>query len=414
MSAPRLLLCLLLAFISRHATFSQTLSLDSCQALARANYPLIRQYDLIRQTESYTLSNAGKAYLPQFSLTGIAGYLFVSGQQDQKLIGMARLQQTLWDGGATKTQKGIIQATADSEEADLEVSLYALRSRVNELYFGILLAEEQLKLTELQQTTLQRQAERIRAYHAIGLVYQTDLDELQVQLLQLHQQKTNYAYVRQGYTDLLALLTGVPPSAVRPEAPPLTPLSSGDEVPLLRPEMQAFERKREEIQVRAQQRRVDVMPRLGIMGVMIGMDPGVSLGFMSLTSLGIIGLNASWNLGGVYRYSDQKQLSQLSLEQIEVQQETFTFSTHLETARIRADIQKQQALLSEDQEITRLRKRIREGYQVRYDAGTCSMLDLLDATEKENQAETEQMLHKMQLLMALYDYRTQTGVPSAP
>ena len=49
-------------------------TLDSCQRLARENYPLIRQYGIVEQTEEYSLKNASMAYVPQLSLSGQATY----------------------------------------------------------------------------------------------------------------------------------------------------------------------------------------------------------------------------------------------------------------------------------------------------------------------------------------------------
>src|SRR5574344_1065570 len=66
------LLLLCTASLKAQTTASQELSLDECRALARKNYPEIKQYDLIRQSEQYTISNAGKSYLPQITLSGQA------------------------------------------------------------------------------------------------------------------------------------------------------------------------------------------------------------------------------------------------------------------------------------------------------------------------------------------------------
>src|SRR6476660_1588947 len=111
-------MCSLITVVSATA---QVLSIDSCYALAVRNYPLIRQYELIEKTKEYTLSNAGKAYLPQVSVTAIEGYVFgdlpnlgnAEGSSNFKFIGLAQVNQTIWDGGATKTQKKIINAQSE-------------------------------------------------------------------------------------------------------------------------------------------------------------------------------------------------------------------------------------------------------------------------------------------------------------
>lgn len=387
---------------------AQTLTLDSCYTQAVRNYPLVKQYDLIEKTKEYTLGNASKAYLPQVSLTGIAGYLFASGQSDQKLIGIVQFNQTLWDGGAAKTQKKIITASAESEKASLDVALYELRSRVNQLYFGILLVDEQLSQLSQYDKVLGHNASRIRTLNENGMAFQTDLDEISVEQLKLNQQKTEYRYVRQGYVQMLSLLTGTRINEQSKfEKPVLTDPSV--EVNIIRPELKLFESQRVLVSAEDDKRKVELMPKIGVLGIGVMLQPEIALGPSSLSSLGVVGVNASWNINGLYKNANQKKLSQLSFDRINLQQRNFVFNTNLQVSQTKANIEKHQAILAEDEEIVNLRKRIREGYQVKYDNGIASMLDLLDATEKENEAKTQMTLHEMQLLMAYYDYKTQTG-----
>jgi len=69
---------------------SQPFRLIDCQEKAHANYPLIKQYDPISKSTEFTVSNAGKAYLPQVSVTAIGGIssrdfrLWFRARKDQK------------------------------------------------------------------------------------------------------------------------------------------------------------------------------------------------------------------------------------------------------------------------------------------------------------------------------------------
>ena len=56
--------------LSAHAQ----LTIERCQELARANYPLIRQYGLIEQSSKYTLDNLKHTWLPQVNLSAQATY----------------------------------------------------------------------------------------------------------------------------------------------------------------------------------------------------------------------------------------------------------------------------------------------------------------------------------------------------
>ena len=69
------------------------LTLEECQRRAQDNYPLVRQYGLIEKARGYDLSNAGKGYLPQFSLSGKATYQEWTspGYRSKSLISTSRL-----------------------------------------------------------------------------------------------------------------------------------------------------------------------------------------------------------------------------------------------------------------------------------------------------------------------------------
>ncbi len=163
------------------------------------------------------MSTAGKANLPQVSVTAIEGYIFgelpkfgptEKSSSNLQFIGIGQVHQTIWDGDATKTKKKIIQAQSETDKANVDVALNDLKSRVNQLYFGILLIDEQLKQLEIQDSILKNIVDRIKQLNENGLAYKTDLDEVRVEQIKLNQQRTEFNYTRNGYTMMLSLLIG--------------------------------------------------------------------------------------------------------------------------------------------------------------------------------------------------------------
>jgi outer membrane protein TolC len=405
-----IVMCLLLAVDSVTA---QLLSIDSCYILAVKNYPLIKQYDLIEKTKEFTLSNAGKAYLPQVSITAIEGYIFggfpsSSGGSNFKFIGLGQVNQTIWDGGATKTQKNIINASSEADRASVDAQLHDLRSRVNQLYFGILLVDEQLKQLQIQDTILSNNINRIKLLNDNGLAYKTDVDEIRVDQLKLDQQRTEFNYTRNGYVTMLSLLIGVKINGQMTLQKPLVSNQLAD-MQIIRPELSLYKSQRNLVNAQAGMQRVNLMPKIGLLGAGVVLAPPIDLGPSKLSTVGVVGLSASWNISALYKNSNEKQLTQQELNKINVQEETFLFNVNLQMSQASADIEKQKAILAEDEEIVNLRQTIREGYQVKYNNGVGSLTDLLNATEKENDARAQKALHEMQLLMTMYDYKTISG-----
>ena len=156
---------------------------------------MIQQFGLIEQSKELTLSNANKNYLPQFDITLIGGIIEgmpsftspgaeLSSSTEVNLISIGQLNQVIWDGGMTKASKGIIEANSEIEKADLEVNLYQLKDRVNNLYFGVLLIDEQMAQLDLLKETLLLNQKRIQSAIENGTAFKSDADEIKVEINQ--------------------------------------------------------------------------------------------------------------------------------------------------------------------------------------------------------------------------------------
>ncbi|WP_294961353.1 TolC family protein [uncultured Flavobacterium sp.] len=401
----------ILSFVTMQA---QTLTIDQSYQLAVENYPLIKQYELIEKSKEYTLSNANKAYLPQISLTAIEGYVFGdfptmggSGNDSKfKFIGLGQVNQVIWDGGATKTQKKIIEASSNADKASVDVSLYDLRSRVNQLYFGVLLIGEQLKQLQIQNAIIANNIDKVKKLHENGLAYKTDVDEMKAEQLNLSRQKKDFEYTKAGYQTMLSYLIGKNISQEKFGKPFNT--ASTDTI-IKRPEQQLFASQRNLVTAQSEMQKVNLMPKVGLLGAGIALAPGINLGANKISTVGVAGVSVGWDIKGLYKNSNEKQLTQQELKKIEVQEETFLFNTRFQMNQKTADIERQKAILKDDDEIVKLRQTIREGYQLKYDTGAGPLIDLLNATEKEGNARAEKALHEIQLLMAEYEYQTIKG-----
>ena len=409
-----ILLCHLVFFVNAQVT------IDSCQQKAKQNYPLIKQYDLIAQTTEYTVSNANKAYLPQVNLTAIGGYIIkglpnvsAPGQPEDEaskmqLIGIAQVNQVIWDGGATKTQKEIIKTNAEVEKANIDVALFSIRERVSQIYFGILLIDEQLKQIDILNDNLNRNLNRIKLSKDNGLAYQSDVDEMKAELYNLEQRKIEFIYTRKGYLRMLNYLTGQDLNeSIKLEKPvfALPPETFVNK----RPELTLYDSQLNLIEAQSGMNRVSLMPKLGLMGAGIFIQPGVNFATSKVNSLAIAGLSMSWNVNGLYRNSNNKNLDLLKTEKVKNQKETFSFTNYLQLTQTSAEIEKQKAIIANDDEIVKLKADITKSYQLRYDNGMCTMNDLITAMNRESEARANMALHSVQLLMSLYNYKTISG-----
>ncbi|MFA7627511.1 MAG: TolC family protein, partial [Candidatus Kapaibacterium sp.] len=228
----RLVILLMSVFFKLVSISNGQLSIDYCQSRALENYPLIRQYKLIEQTSELNVSNAGKSYLPQLSLSARASYQsditaippelgsalsqmtgrdvrFDPVNKDQYQI-IAELSQIIWDGGNVRAQKELIKSTGETDSKVLEVELYSIKERVNSLFFGILLLEANKKQVESVQDELNLQISNIESYIANGIANQSDLDLIRAEKLKSLQRFEEINSEIEAYREMLFLMTNDP------------------------------------------------------------------------------------------------------------------------------------------------------------------------------------------------------------
>jgi outer membrane protein TolC len=400
-------------------TKAQTLTIDACQDSALANYPLIEQFGLIEKSKELTLSNANKAWLPQLDINLIGGVIhgmpsFVptgtesSSSWNQELITIAQLNQMIWDGGMTKASKGIIEANSAIEKAELEVNLYQLKDRVNNLFFGILLIDEQIKQLDLLKETLMLNQKRIKNAIENGTAFKSDADEIKVELITIEQKKTELSFNRQAYVAVLSAMIG---QEIKESDVFTRPDFSGsvEDRTINRPEIVKFNQQRSLIESQAKLNKAMLIPKFGLMGFGVFLTPDLDFGASSLNNLFVAGLSVSWQLGPLYKNGNNKKLTEISLQRIQNQEDVFLFNTNLELTQTDKELEKYTALLEQDREILSLKSSIKEAYTTKYDNGVATMSDVLQRINDENAAKQALIMHEIQYLMKVYQYLNKTG-----
>ena len=198
-----------------------SLTLEECYAKAGTNYPLVSRYGLIQQSEQYSLSNANKGYLPQFSLSAKATYqtdvtkipvsipgVDIPTLNKDQYQALVELDQVIWDGGTIRSQKRNINASTEVDRQQQQVDMYAIRERINSLFFGTLLLEEQLKLNTLYDEELARNYQKVQSFIANGVANAADLDAVKVEQLSNRQRRAELEATCKAYRQMLGAFTG--------------------------------------------------------------------------------------------------------------------------------------------------------------------------------------------------------------
>lgn len=396
---------------------SAQVTLEDCQRKAQANFPLVRQYDLIEKTKEYNLSNAAKGYLPQFALSAKATYqssvtelpvqipgVNIKGLSKDQYQVMLELRQNIWDGGNIYSQKELVKAVSDVDREKLNVDMYALNERVNQLYFGILLFDEQLKQNDLLQEDLGRSFKQISAYVENGIANQADLDAVKVEQLNTGQKRIELLASRQAYLDMLSLFVGeqITPAIqlVKPDA--------ADEPSALdnnRPELFWFEAQNGRLQVQEEALRSRNMPSFGLFVQGAYGNPGLNMLKNEFTPYYIMGVRMSWNFGGLYTLKNDRRLIDTGRRQLQSNRDVFLFNTRLQATQQNSAVWSMRKQMVDDEEIIRLRTNIRKAAEAKVANGTLTVTEMLREITSENLARQTKALHEIQFLMNIYQLK---------
>ena len=407
-------------------TFAQ-LSIEACYEKARTNYPLIKQYDLIEQSKAFNIAATNKNWLPQLSLSGKASWQSDVTALPEKFIEMVNtmgitdvsfpakdqynlalnLSQIIWDGGMMSTQKKMATTNAEVSREQTEVNLYSLYSQINQLYFNILTLNEQLKQNQLFIEELERNHKMIDSYVENGIALRSDLDNVKVSILDAKQRATEMrAYQKAGMAVLSAFIGETitnPTDLVRPQ------LVETQAAIINRPELRLFSAQNKQFEIQSKMLYTKGMPRISLFATGALGNPGLNMFKSGFSPYFIGGLNLSWNFGGLYSMQDDKRNLINLQKNIEIQKEVFLFNTQQKLTQQKADIEKLQELLKQDDEIIELRTKIKNTAAAKVENGTLTVSDYLRDVTNENMSKQIKTLHELNLLQTISQLKIEKG-----
>ena len=405
------------------AVVAQTL--EDFQRAAEQNYPLIKQYGLIERTTTLTVANIGKGWLPQVSVSAQATYqsdvvswpkqmqtvyqqmgLDMKGlKKDQYRVGID-VQQMLFDGGTIKSQKAIAREQGQAREAETEVSLYQVRQRVNEMFFGLLLLDDQVQLNADQQELLSANEKKLASMLKRGTAAESDYLSVKAERLNAVQQMTSLQSQKQALSRMLSVFSGLEVKAlVKPEVS----VAESQQQEVHRPELKVIEAQLRLTDAQEKALNAALMPKLGIFAQGYYGYPGYNM-FEDMMSHkwswnGMIGARLTWNIGALYTRKNDKAKLDVQRSAYNVQRDVFLFNNQLEQIQQNEDIERYKKLMSDDEEIIRLRSSVRKAAESKLAHGIIDVNDLIREINQENSARVQQSMHEVQMLKEIYDLK---------
>lgn len=402
-------------------TTAQTL--EECQKAAEKNYPLIKQYGLIAQTTELTVSNIQKEWLPKIAVSAQATYqsnvvawperiqsiyqqmgLAMKGLKKDQYKMAIDLQQTLYDGGTIASKQAIARQEAKVQEAENQTKLYQVHHRVNEMYFALLLLNEQIKLNNNVKSLLLANENKLAAMVKSGTAATSDLDNIKAERLSAEQQYTSLKAEQQMLQHILTTFCGIKVENVQKPTPVSTDTLTNN-----RPELQLFNSKLKLSEAQEKALNTRLHPTLALFAQGYYGYPGMNM-FNDMIDHkwrlnGIVGVKLSWNVGALYTRKNDKARLRLQRELIENEREVFLFNNSMEQIRQNSNINRFKTMMQTDKEIIALRTNVRKAAESKLLHGIIDVNSLLREINNENAAKVQWAIHEIDMLKEMYNLK---------
>ena len=410
------------AICAGYAAHAQT-TLDECIGWAYDNYPQIKEMSLIEMTKGIDLKNAAYTWLPHLNISGKATWqsevvempmdipeMDINIPHDQYGL-TAEFTQQIWDGGTSRSQKELAEAGAEVKKTQLETNLWSIRSRVQNVFLGIILIDKQLELNRLLRESLERSSEEVKSRMEAGVALPSDLDQVSVNILSCLQQRASLDADRKSYVKILGLLSGRDMTDVELAVPQdaVNYVDDGARDFETRPEMAFYAAQLKQNEFQRRQLNTLISPKLNL-SLQGGYGrPGMNMLSGDFSGYFVAGLKLQWNIGALYTRGLDKRKVNADAQKIDLTRKSFILNSSVEAEQKNNAILKARDVLEKDSEIIGLRQRIRASGENQYREGTIKMNDYLSMLDEEYKAKANESMHEVQLMMAVYDMKNTIG-----
>lgn len=405
---------LALVFLMAGSLHAQTnLGLEELIEKARDFNPQQGQKGLIDEITALQIKNLKVAYLPQSSLNGQATWqsevtslpITIPGidielpAEDQYKVTLD-VQQNIYDGGVTASQKSMALANQKVELAKVDVDLYKSEEQVTALYFGVLFANRQKENAELILAEVNANLKRVKASVDNGVAIKSNLLALEAKKIELEQSLVEIEKKKEAALEGLFLLTGIElKSDVMLESPANYQLNSYQND---RPELNLLSAQQQSILASESLMKAKNKPKVALFGTGGYGRPGLNFLARDFSPYFIGGLQLKVPLSHLYTGSQQNDIQQLEVNRLrlEKQKESFDIASNVQLASARKEIERLESLIESDSKLIAIREEITKVSGAQLENGIITATDYLEELNKQDLAKRNLILHEVQLMQA--------------
>ncbi|HPI69553.1 MAG TPA: TolC family protein [Bacteroidales bacterium] len=430
MERKKLILFILLYLVFRgyNIEAQEMITLKECYDRAYTAAVVSAEKEVYNRIWEYKDKNLSRGWLPTLDANGsftynssvmdindVIGALPVPGIGDmikplpnEQYKVTVDINQMIYDGGAIKSARAFERAGLLVNEKQNETDLYKLRGEVNTYYFNILLLERQEDLLQNYLELINKKIIALESAVENGVVPKSDIDVLNSEKLKLEQQISENSIIKTSLIKNLSDLTGYETdTSVQFVIPPINEELTDE---LLRPELQIFDLRKEQLEESVKQIQSRRIPKaFGFATFGYGNPPGSNFFRDEFAPFYILGAGVKWNILDWNKAKNEKQIVLLQKDLIDGRKKEMKDNLKRMLNAKNAEIKSMKELLETDIELIELRKRITSAAESKYNNGTITATEYLSELNAENQARINYEIHTISLALARVEYMNISG-----
>jgi outer membrane protein TolC len=206
-------------FISIAGFAQQELALQECYSLVSKNYPFAQQTALLEKQNDIDISVIETERLPKLDFSAQATYqsdvtgipiATIEPLNKDQYRAMFSVNQLIYGGGMIDASTHAKSLSLESSKKQVEVNLYQIKKQVNQLYFSVLLVQENKLLLMARKSQLEDKLKEIKSGIKYGTLLPASDKVIEVELLKIQQNTAEIDLTKKSLLETLSSLIGQP------------------------------------------------------------------------------------------------------------------------------------------------------------------------------------------------------------
>lgn len=392
---------------------AQHLTLLDCLDKSEQNFPLLKGREVLLKSSELNIQNLKNNWLPQMEVTGqaswqsdvpsmnpdvqIPGFSVPQAPKDQYKVALD-VSQTLYDGGRTGKAVDVEQLAGDIEVQNIEVQMLDVSKRVAELFFSILMLEEQKQQINHKLKVLESRSTELDALLANGAVAESSLKKLEAEMLLVQQQlisvETNEETLLTNLSSFLGEPVELASILIRPSVDQLL-------TPEPRPEYSLFSLQKKRLEQVAELEQRNRWPVLAAFGQGGYGNPGYNMLKDEFDTFYMVGLRLRWTPWDWSETKRTKAVFDNQIRLVDIEEESFRVNQTRAVNQLDGELLRYQQLIEMDSRIVELRRGIEENSTHLLKNGSIATSEYIDDLDDYIIAQINKDLHQLEFLEAM-------------